>query len=54
MAVYRNDNAVDFAEAVRSIYDSQTVKPSEIIIVIDGPIPETLETTLESLKRISE
>ncbi len=51
MAVYRNDNAVDFAEAVRSIYDSQTVKPSEIIIVIDGPIPETLETTLESLKK---
>lgn len=51
MAVYRNDNAVDFAEAVRSIYDSQTVKPSEIIIVIDGPIPESLETTLESLKK---
>lgn len=51
MAVYRNDNAVDFAEAVRSIYDSQIVKPSEIIIVIDGPIPETLETTLESLKK---
>ena len=51
MAVYRNDNAVDFAEAVRSIYDSQIVKPSEIIIVIDGPIPESLETTLESLKK---
>lgn len=51
MAVYRNDNAVDFAEAVRSIYDSQIVKPSEIIIVIDGPIPEYLETTLESLKK---
>lgn len=51
MAVYRNDNAVDFAEAVRSIYDSQIVKPSEIIIVIDGSIPESLETTLDSLKK---
>lgn len=51
MAVYRNDNALDFATAVHSIYTKQTVKPSEIIIVIDGPIPQTLEMTLSELKR---
>lgn len=51
MAVYRNDNAADFAAAVHSIYSHQTVKPAEIIIVVDGPIPQTLEITLEELRR---
>lgn len=50
MAVYQNDNAGDFATAVDSIYSKQTVKPSEIIIVVDGPIPEELENTLKELK----
>lgn len=50
MAVYRNDKAPDFAEAVHSIYTNQSVKPSEIIIVVDGPIPDELETTLRVLK----
>lgn len=50
MAVYRGDNAEDFATAVHSIYTKQTVRPSEIIIVVDGPIPQVLEETLVSLK----
>ena len=51
MAVYRGDNAADFATAVHSIFTQQTVKPDEIIIVIDGPIPDELEATLSELKR---
>lgn len=51
MAVYRNDNAHDFADAVHSIFTYQTVKPAEIIIVIDGPIPQMLESTLCDLKK---
>lgn len=51
MAVYFNDNSTDFANAVHSIYTNQTVKPSEIIIVIDGPIPQKLETVLADLKK---
>lgn len=51
MAVYRGDNAADFATAVHSIYSQQTVKPTEIIIVVDGPIPDELEATLTELKR---
>lgn len=50
MAVYRNDDANDFADAVHSIYTDQSLKPSEIIIVIDGPIPEALESKLTKLK----
>lgn len=49
MAAYRNDNAKDFAEAVHSISTNQTVKPSEIVIVIDGPIPDSLESTIQKL-----
>lgn len=51
MAVYRGDNAADFATAVHSIYSQQSVRPQEIIIVVDGPIPDELEATLAELKR---
>lgn len=50
MAVYRGDNAEDFATAVRSVYAKQTVKPTEIIVVVDGPIPDALENTLAMLQ----
>lgn len=51
MGVYRGNNAADFSTAVHSIYTNQTVKPDEIIIVIDGPIPAELENTLQELKK---
>lgn len=50
MAIYRNDNPADFVEAVHSIYTGQTVRPEEMIVVIDGPIPEPLEATLQTLQ----
>lgn len=49
MAVYRADNADDFATAVHSIYTTQTQRPREVIVVVDGPIPATLESTLQKL-----
>lgn len=49
MAVYRKDNPEHFAEAVHSIYTKQTLKPSEIIIVVDGFIPKTIESVLLDL-----
>lgn len=49
IAVYRNDNPEHFYEAVHSIYTIQTLKPSEIIIVIDGPIPDNIENVLSKL-----
>ena len=54
MAVYCKDDPRHFAEAVHSIYTKQVFKPSEIIIVVDGPIPETIESILlELAKEIS-
>ena len=49
MSVYKNDKPADFLVAVRSIIH-QTVKPSEIIMVIDGPIPYELEEAVSSIE----
>ena len=49
MSVYRNDNIRDFADAVMSIYN-QTCPPDEIILVIDGPVPQIMHDTINVLK----
>lgn len=55
MSVYKNDNPADFKLAVESISINQTRKPDEIIIVVDGPIPEELKFELTKLtERISQ
>lgn len=48
MSVYKNDNPTDFKEAVLSIYN-QTCPPDEIILVIDGPVPDIMLNTIETL-----
>lgn len=50
MSAYKNDNAVDFRGAVESISIKQTIKPNEIMIVIDGPVPESLSKTIRNLE----
>lgn len=49
MSVYKNDKPADFLIAVRSII-KQTLKPSEIIMVVDGPIPNELEEAINTIK----
>lgn len=39
LSVYKNDNPEHFKESVNSVIN-QTVKPSEVVLVVDGPIPE--------------
>lgn len=51
MSVYKNDNSSDFFAAVNSIY-KQTCQPDEIIIVVDGPVPESMESTISELQRL--
>lgn len=41
MCVYGGDNPQWFSAAVDSVID-QTVKPDEIVLVVDGPVPEAL------------
>lgn len=49
MSVYKNDNADDFLTAVHSVTDCQTIRPHELILVIDGPIPDSLEHAIQAL-----
>lgn len=45
MNVYKKDNAEKFRTAFLSVYN-QTLKPTEIIIIRDGLVPENLEKCL--------
>lgn len=49
MSVYKNDNPEHFKIALDSIIN-QTVHPSEIIMVVDGPVPDGLINILEEYK----
>lgn len=46
MSVYKNDKAEFVALAIDSVIEQQTVKPSEVILVVDGPIGEALKNLL--------
>lgn len=49
MCVYGGDNPEFFDAAVSSIVD-QTVLPSEIVLTVDGPIPNAIETVIEKYR----
>jgi glycosyltransferase involved in cell wall biosynthesis len=49
MSVYKNDNSDHFYQAIQSLVN-QTVIPDEIIIVVDGPIPDNTNTILLNFK----
>lgn len=53
MCVYRGDNPVHFKEAVDSILN-QTVPPTEIVLVEDGPVTEELEYIIKEYESIPE
>jgi glycosyltransferase involved in cell wall biosynthesis len=42
MCVYKNDNPSHFSNALESVIN-QTLVPDEIVLVVDGPVPETIE-----------
>ncbi|WP_440321445.1 glycosyltransferase [Laedolimicola sp.] len=54
MSVYKNDDPGFLKLALESIYEKQTVKPDEIVIVFDGPLNESLYDVLNSFKKDKE
>lgn len=46
ICVYKNDNAEDVNLAFKSITDIQTLKPTEIVLVCDGPLPEDTDRVI--------
>lgn len=45
MCVYGGDNPIWFQSAVDSILN-QTAPPSEVVLVVDGPVPEALDAVI--------
>lgn len=54
MSVYKNDNADYLHQALKSIYDEQTKKPDEIVVVFDGPLTSELYKVLSDFKKGKE
>ncbi len=52
MAVCFSDNPEYLNSAILSIHDNQTLKPKQIVIVVDGPINIELKSVLDSWKSI--
>lgn len=50
MCVYGKDNPEHFRTAVESILN-QTVKPDEVVLVVDGPVPDKLESIISGYER---
>lgn len=50
MSVYKNDDPQYLKLALESIYDCQTVKPDEIVVVFDGPLNSELYSVLDEFK----
>ena len=48
MSVYKNDDPDFLKIALESIYEKQTRKPDEIVVVFDGPLTEKLYAVLDA------
>ncbi|OOE88691.1 glycosyltransferase [Salinivibrio sharmensis] len=46
MSVYKAEKPDFLQQAIESIYHNQTLKPSQVVIVKDGPLPEQIEAVL--------
>ena len=46
ISVYKNDKADFFDRALESITDLQSIKPNEIVLVVDGPIGDELNSVI--------
>lgn len=51
MSVYHKDNAVFFDRALQSITEQQAVKPSEIVLVCDGPLNDSLDAIINKYQK---
>lgn len=50
MSIYKKEEPKYFNRAMRSIWDEQTVKPDEIVLVQDGPLTDTLYKAIDEWK----
>lgn len=47
LPVYAGDDAAHFARSVASVTREQTLRPSELVVVVDGPVPAGIASVLD-------
>ena len=50
MSVYKNDSPDYLKLALESVYEKQTRKPDEIVVIFDGPISDVLHNVLNNFR----
>ena len=50
MSVYKNDDSGFLKVALESIYDKQSRKPDEVVVVFDGPLNQPLYEVLSAFQ----
>lgn len=50
MSVYKNDDPCFLRQSLASIYDDQTKRPDEIVVVFDGPLTSELYKVLDDFR----
>jgi|SRR5699024_867217 len=50
LSIYSKENPLHFNEALVSIWDEQTLKPDEIVLIKDGPLTPELEQVINEWK----
>ncbi|MCH8629107.1 glycosyltransferase [Arsenicicoccus piscis] len=53
LSCYAKDDPGLLADAVRSVTDEQTRRPAQLVLVLDGPLPDALRTTVDELAAAS-
>ncbi|RHS73942.1 glycosyltransferase [Clostridium sp. AM43-3BH] len=51
MSVYKSDNPDFFDRALSSITDEQTIKPNEIVLVVDGPVSNEINNVINKYEK---
>ncbi len=54
MSVYKNDSPEFLKTALESVYEHQTRKPNEIVVVFDGPLTASLYNVLRTYRKGKE
>lgn len=52
MSVYKNEKADRLDRCMNSIWTDQTLKPNQIILVEDGPLPDELHRVIDAWKKV--
>lgn len=52
ISVYKNDKEEDFRFALESVTIKQTVQPSEVVLVVDGPVGDEINRVIEDYQQL--